>query len=97
MFACFQMYVKSTFDFFSFPTFIWFSFSPQTCVDSVGATIFTFPVVTQLNLLQCPIILFSGKAKFSFYKFQLEEGNAVIFHARLENDLKTKQTESEGI
>ena len=25
-------------------------FSPQTCVDSVGATIFTFPVVVQLNV-----------------------------------------------
>ena len=50
-------------------------------------------------LLQCPIILFFGKAKFSFYKFQrkLEGGNAVIFHTRHENDLKTKQTESEGI
>ena len=50
-------------------------------------------------LLQCPIILFFGKAtaKFSFYKFQLEGGNADIFHARNEIDLKTKQTESEGI
>ena len=27
-----------------------FFFSPQTCVDSVGATIFTFPVVIQLNV-----------------------------------------------
>ena len=35
---------------FFFPTFIWFFFSPQTCVDSVGATIFTFPVVIQLNV-----------------------------------------------
>ena len=25
-------------------------FSPQTCVDSVGATIFTFPIVIQLNV-----------------------------------------------
>ena len=49
MFACFQMYVKSMFYFF-FPTFIWFFFSPQTCVDSVGATIFTFPIVIQLNV-----------------------------------------------
>ena len=40
---------------------------------------------------------FLEKQNFSFYKFQLEEGNAVIFHARHENDLKTKQTESEGI
>ena len=48
-------------------------------------------------LLQCPIILLFGKAKFSFYKFQLEGGNAVIFHACHENYLKTKQTESEGI
>ena len=49
MFVCFQMYVKSTLYFF-FPTFIWFFFSPQTCVDSVGATIFTFPVVIQPNV-----------------------------------------------
>ena len=39
----------------------------------------------------CPIILFFGKAKFSFYKFQLEGGNAVIFHALHENDLKTNK------
>ena len=44
-------------------------------------------------LLQCPIILFLGKAKFSFYKFQQEGGNVVIFHARNENDLKTKQSQ----
>ena len=44
-------------------------------------------------LLQCPIILFFGKTKFSFYKFQLEGGNAIIFHARHENDLKTKQSQ----
>ena len=37
-----------------------------------------------MYLLQCPIILFFGKAKISFYKFQLEGGNAVIFHARHE-------------
>ena len=48
-------------------------------------------------LLQCPIILLFGKATFSYYKFQLEGGNAVIFHARHEHDLKTKQRESEGI
>ena len=53
MFACFQMYVKSTFFLFVFffSTFILlFFFSAQTCVDSVGATIFTFPVVIQLNV-----------------------------------------------
>ena len=74
-------------------------FSPQTCVDSVGATIFTFPVVIQLNVfIAVPNhFVFFGKAKFSFYKFQLEGGKAVIFHTRHENDLKTKQTESEGI
>ena len=74
-------------------------FSPRTCVDSVGATIFTFPVVIQLNVLYCSAqsFCFFGKAKFSVYKFQLEGGNAVIFHARHENDMKTKQTESEGI
>ena len=81
-----------------FSTFIWFFFSPQTCVDSVGATIFTFPVVIQLNVFSAvPNHFAFWKSKFSFYKFQLEGGNAVIFHARHENDLKTKQTESEGI
>ena len=51
MFACFQMYVKSTFFlFFFFFHFHMIFFSPQTCVDSVGATIFTFPVVIQLNV-----------------------------------------------
>ena len=54
MFACFQMNVNSTFSFFFFlifSTFIWFFlFCPQTCVDSEGATIFTFPVVIQLNV-----------------------------------------------
>ena len=39
----------SCFLFFFFSTFMFF-FSPQTCVDSVGATIFTFPVVIQLNV-----------------------------------------------
>ena len=73
-------------------------FSPQTCVDSVGATIFTFPVVIQLNVfIAVPNHFVFWKSKFSFYKFQLEGGNAVIFHARHGNDLKTKQTESEGI
>ena len=148
------------FCFCCFSNFRMIFFSPQTCVDSVGATICTFPVVIQLNvlyipslvrvrrpcrglekffppvlqrcygcsfhaqeivytghgmlgyycfffvfflerkvpaqsklkrvtlhwmcLLQCPIILFFGEAKFSFYKFQLEGGNAVIFHARHE-------------
>ena len=41
MFACFQMFVKSTLFLFFFQLFDFFS--PQTCVDSVGATIFTFP------------------------------------------------------
>ena len=53
MFACFQMYVMSTFFLFFFVFFFNFHmifFSPQTCVDSVGATIFTFPVVIQLNV-----------------------------------------------
>ena len=36
--------------FFFFSTFIWFFFGAQTCVDSVGATIFTFPEVIQLNV-----------------------------------------------
>ena len=83
MFACFQMYVKSTFFLcFFFSTFIWFFFSPQTYVDSVGATIFTFPVVIQLN------VFIAVPNHFVFWK-----SNAVIFHARLENDLKTKQSQ----
>ena len=41
MFACFQMYVKSTFFLFCFVfNFHMIFFSPQTCVDSVDATIF---------------------------------------------------------
>ena len=47
MFSSFQMYVKSTFYFFFQLSYDFFS--PQTCVDSVGATIFTFPVVIQPN------------------------------------------------
>ena len=52
MFACFQMYVKSTFFlfFFFFFNFHMIFFSPHTCVDSVGATIFAFPIVIQLNV-----------------------------------------------
>ena len=85
--------------FFFFFNFHMVFFSPQTCVDSVGATIFTFPVVIQLNVfIAVPNhFVFFGIAKFSFYKFQLQGGNAVIFHACHENDLKTKQTEPEGI
>ena len=50
MFACFQMYVKGTFSCFFFFNFHMIFFSPQTCVDSVGATIFTFPKVIQVNV-----------------------------------------------
>ena len=49
MFACFQMYVRSTFLLLFFFNFMIF-FSPQTCVDSAGENIFTFPVVIQLNV-----------------------------------------------
>ena len=53
MLACFQMHVKSTFFlvflFFNF-YMILFSARAQTCVDSVDAIIFTFPVVIQLNM-----------------------------------------------
>ena len=48
-------------------------------------------------LLQCPIIFFLEKQNFLITSFNLKEAIAVIFHARYENDLKTKQTESEGI
>ena len=50
MFACFQMYVKSTFFLLLFFNFHMIFFSPQTCVDSGGATIFIFPVVIQMNV-----------------------------------------------
>ena len=52
MFACFQMYVKSTFFLFLFffQLSYDFFFSPQTCVDSGGATIFIFPLVIQMNV-----------------------------------------------
>ena len=55
MFACFQMYIKSIRFFLFFFCLFFFNFhmiffSPQTCVDSVGATIFTFPIVIQLNV-----------------------------------------------
>ena len=98
MFPNFQMHVKSMFFLFFFSTFICFFFSPQTCVDSVGATICTFLVVTQQNVfIEVPNdFCFFGKAKFSFSN-SLVGGNAVIFHARHASDLKTKQTESEGI
>ena len=42
-----QEYVFLVFFFFNFHMIF---FSPQTCVDYVGATIFTFPVVIQLNV-----------------------------------------------
>ena len=67
MLACFQMYVKSTFSCFFFSTFIWFFFSLQICVDSVGATIFTFPVVIQLNVfIAAPNHFVFWKNKFFF-------------------------------
>ena len=45
-----QEYVFLVFFCFFFNFLMIFFFSPQTCVDSVGATIFTFPVVIQLNV-----------------------------------------------
>ena len=76
MFACFQMYVKSTFFLlFFFSTFMWFFFSsPQTCVDSVGATIFTFPVVIQLHVYcSAQSFCFLEKQNFLFTSFNLKE------------------------
>ena len=79
--------------FFKFMIF----FSPETYVDSVGATIFTFRVVIQLNVfIAVPDHFVFGKAKFSYYKFQLEEGNTVNFHARYENDLKTNKKKKQN-
>ena len=96
MFACFQMYVKSTFScFFFFFNFHMIFFSPQTFVNSVGTTIFTFPVVIQLNVfIAVPNHFVFWKSKIFFLQVQLEGGNAVIFYAHHENDLKTKQTPS---
>ena len=76
VFACFQMYVKSAFFLlFFFSTFIWFFFGAQTCVDSVGATIFTFPVVIQLNVfIAVPNhFVFLEKQNFLFTSFNLKE------------------------
>ena len=69
MFACFQMYVNSTFFLFFFFFFFLLSydffFCPQTCVDSVGATIFTFPVVIQL------IVFIAVPNHFVFWKSKI--------------------------
>ena len=62
-FSCF-VFFQLSYDFFS----------PQTCVHSVGATIFTFSVVIQLNVfIAVPNHLFFGKAKFLFTSFNLKE------------------------
>ena len=70
MFACFQMYVKSTFlvfFFFFFFNFQMIFFGAPTCVDSVGATIFTFPVVIQLNVfIAVPNHFVFSKSKIFF-------------------------------
>ena len=52
-----------------------FFFSPQTCVDSVGATICTFPVVTQQNVFIAAsnYCAFLEKENFSFSKFHSKE------------------------
>ena len=79
MFACFQMYVKSAFFLcFFFSTFICFFFSPQKCVDSEGVTIFTFPVVIQLNVfIAVPMQSFCclEKQNFLFTSFNLKEAS----------------------
>ena len=63
-----QQYI---FLFFFFSTFIiMVFFSPQTCVDSVGATIFTFPAVIQLNVfIAVPNHFVFWKSKIFFLKF----------------------------
>ena len=75
MFACFQMYVKSTFFlfFFFFFNFHMIFFGAQTCVDSVGATIFTFPVVIQLNVFIAVPNQVLEKQTFLFTSFNLKE------------------------
>ena len=50
-----------------------FFFSPQTCVDSVGATIFTFPVVIQLNVFIAVPNQVLEKQNFLFTSFNLKE------------------------
>ena len=76
MFACFQMFVKSTFFLFYFFNFHIIFFCQQTCVDSVGATIFTFPVVIQLNVfiaVRAQSFCFLEKQNFLFTSFNLKE------------------------
>ena len=76
VFACFQMYVKSTFFlFFFFFSILWFFFSPQTYVDSVGATIVTFRVVIQLNVfIAVPDhFVFLEKQNLLITRFNLKE------------------------
>ena len=80
MFACFQMfsnvcqeYVFLVLFFFNFHMIF---FSPQTCVDSVGATIFTLPVVIQLNVfiaVRAQSFCFLEKQNFLFTSFNLKE------------------------
>ena len=52
-----------------------FFFSPHTCVDSVGATIFTFPLVIQLNVfIAVPNhLFFLVKQNFPYTSFNLKE------------------------
>ena len=50
VFKCMSRVRFSCFFFVFFFNFHMIFFSPQTCVDSVGATIFTFPIVIQLNV-----------------------------------------------
>ena len=102
MFSCFQMYVKSAFVLVCiFFSILWFFFSPQTYVDSVGATIFTFRVVIQLNVfIAVPALFFF----FFFWKSNIFLLQVSTWRRQCGylprtswNDLKTKQTESEGI
>ena len=55
-------------------------FSPQACVDSAGETIFTFPVVIQLNVfIAVPDhFVFFGTAKFSYYKEAMRLSSTLV-------------------
>ena len=65
MFACFQMYVKCFFSFFLVHRHV----LTQSAQPSAHSPL----SLNRMFLLQRPIIVFFGKAKFSFSKFHLKE------------------------
>ena len=86
-----QQCVFLVFSFFFFFNFHMVFFSPRTCVDSVGATIFTFPVVIQLNVFfSAQSFCFLEKQNFLFTSFNLKEA------MRLSSALVMKMTWKEN-